>query len=165
MGDAGSAEMDRERKMMTRRELGVLGLAAIAILFTCAAAESLMAQAPGVEIVRDKGEQFAMLVKKANALMEKDELLSLDDVMKQLDRKSCKIELPGPKTTTLSDREIWERSKAAHLRVGWHYRCKKCSKWHQNLAGGYFINRDGAVATCYHVIDKDKDEYHEPGTG
>ena len=127
----------------------------------CGGVVSVLAQAPGVEIVRDKGEQFKMLVKKANELMEDSALLSLDAVKKQLDRKSCKIELPEAYTKKLTDREIWKRSKAAHVRVGWHYRCKRCDNWHQNLAGGYFINTNGAVATCYHVIEKGEEAYRE----
>jgi len=119
----------------------------------------LEAQAPGVEIVRDRGEQFTMLVDKANVLLEKDALLSLEDVIIQLDRKSCRIELPEPKTKVLSDREVWEVSRAAHVRVGWHYLCRNCDKWHQSLAGGYFINTNGAVATCSHVINKTTNDY------
>ena len=144
------------------RDAGLrMQLAAAVVVVMGFGALSVLAQAPGVEIVRDKGEQFAMLVKKANALMEKKVLLSLEDVEKQLSRKQCSIELPAPHAKNLTDREIWVRSRAAHVRVGWHYRCKRCDKWHQNLAGGYFINKAGAVATCYHVIDKDKDTYRE----
>ncbi len=135
--------------------LGLCGICAVVL------SGYLFAQAPGVEIVRDKGEQFKMLVEKANKLMEADALLSLKEVGKQLERESCKIELPEPSTKELTDREIWRRSKSAHVRVGWHYKCKKCDKWHQNLAGGYFINDEGAVATCYHVIDKDEKSYRE----
>lgn len=117
------------------------------------------AQAPGVEIVRDRGEQFKMLVEKANKLLEEDALLSLDNVIKQLERKTCRITLPEPKKKALSDREVWQLSRAAHVRVGWHYLCKKCDKWHQSLAGGYFVNTNGAVATCSHVITKDPEAY------
>lgn len=131
------------------------------VLCVACAAGVALAQAPGVEIVRDKGEQFSMLVKKANTLMEEKALLSLEDVAKQLDRKSCKIVLPEVGTNVMTDREIWERSKAAHVRVGMHYRCGKCEKWHQNLAGGCFINAEGVVATCYHVIAKDEGSFKE----
>jgi hypothetical protein len=40
----------------------------------------------------------------------------------------------------------------SHLRVGQFYICSKCDKWHLDLAGGYAITADGAVATCAHVI-------------
>jgi len=78
-------------------------------------------------------------------------------VKKQLSRTSCSLKLPKPSTTRLTDREIWRLSQAAHVRVGWHYLCKKCDQWHQNLAGGYFISADGAIATCYHVVEPDED--------
>jgi hypothetical protein len=142
-------------------EIKVIVAISVFAMAAWGAAGLLMAQAPGVEIVRDRGEQFDMLVKKANELVEKKALLSLDDVHNQLERKTCKIQLPQPGTIALSDREVWERSRAAHVRVGWHYRCKHCDKWHQNLAGGYFINAEGAVATCYHVIEKEKDTWKD----
>ncbi|MCU0786436.1 MAG: serine protease [Verrucomicrobia bacterium] len=112
----------------------------------------VLGQAPGVPIVRDRGEQFATLVDKANELRETGELLSMEAVLKQLDRRRCELKLPEPFSQKLADREIWQRAHDAHVRVGWHYLCKKCDKWHQNLAGGYFITADGVVATCHHVV-------------
>ena len=46
-----------------------------------------------------------------------------------------------------------EIARAAHLRVGWFYKCTRCTRWHFNLAGGYAITADGAVATCHHVVE------------
>jgi S1-C subfamily serine protease len=37
--------------------------------------------------------------------------------------------------------------------VGWFYKCTRCTRWHFNLAGGYAITVDGAVATCHHVVE------------
>jgi S1-C subfamily serine protease len=120
-----------------------------------------MAQAPEVEIMRDRGEPVEVKIKKVNELKDKKELLSLETVAAQIDRKSCRIDLPKPSKKSRSDRELWALGKAAHVRVGWHYLCQKCDKWHQNLAGGYFINSSGAVATCFHVIAKNKDSFRE----
>lgn len=131
------------------------------IIAVVVAVESTMAQAPGVEIVRDRGEQFDMLVEKANELLKNNEMLSVNDAGKQLERKICRIDLPEPSTGVLSNRELWQLSKEAHLRVGWHYRCKRCDKWHQNLAGGYYVNAEGAAATCYHVLEKDTEDFRE----
>jgi hypothetical protein len=119
------------------------------LLFTSVAAR---AQAPGVTIVRDRGEQFADLVRQANRYRDRGELLTVESVRKQLNRKTCSLQLPRPATKRLSDRAIWERCRDAHARVGWHYLCTKCDRWHQNLAGGYFITTDGAIATGFHVI-------------
>jgi hypothetical protein len=41
--------------------------------------------------------------------------------------------------------------------VGWSYLCDKCEHWHVNLAGGYVLTADGAVATCYHVVQPRKE--------
>jgi hypothetical protein len=117
----------------------------------------LSAQAPGVTIVRDRGEAFEALIKQAVEIKAKDGLLSREEVERQLSRSSADIKLPRPATSKLSDREIAQRSQQAHVRIGWHYLCTKCDKWHQNLAGGYFITADGAIATCYHVIKPKKD--------
>jgi hypothetical protein len=112
----------------------------------------VMGQAPGVKIVRDRGEQFEALVRKANDYREAGKLLSIDEVTGQLGRTMCELRLPKVSQKKLGDREIWQRSQEAHVRVGWHYLCTKCDKWHQNLAGGYYITGDGAIATCYHVV-------------
>lgn len=125
-----------------------------------ASISTLMAQSPGVKIVRDRSEQFDALVKKANEYRRAGVLLSVDEVQEQLSRTRCSLELPQPATQKLTDREIWRRSQAAHVRVGWHYLCTKCDHWHQNLAGGYFITTDGVIATCYHLLDPEE-KYRE----
>ena len=116
------------------------------------------AQAPGVKIVRDRGEQFDALVRKANEYRAAGKLLSIDVVTGQLARTSCTLRLPRLSRKKLSDRGIWQRSQESHVRVGWHYLCTKCEKWHQNLAGGYYITTDGAIATCYHVVKPRADQ-------
>jgi len=116
-----------------------------------------MGQAPGVPIVRDRGEQFESLVQKANELRKLGKLMTVEKVEVQLRRTKCELALSKPLDQKLSDREIWECARAAHVRVGWHYLCTRCDDWHQNLAGGYFITTNGAVATCHHVIDPGED--------
>ena len=120
-----------------------------------------MAQAPGVGIMRDRGEPIQRMVRAANALREEGRLLSRDEVAKQLGRRAREVVLPEPNTTPLSDREVWQLSRDAHVRVGWHYLCNRCDHWHQNLAGGFFISADGLVATCHHVINPEGRDYRE----
>lgn len=132
----------------------VLGFSVWVLLAVFLEARRGWAQAPGVEIVRDKAELVPALTAKANALLEEQDLLTLATVSNQLTRASCDIELPKLKRRKLSSQTLWSQCRAAHLRIGWHYRCKNCDKWHLNLAGGYFINESGAVATCYHVLAK-----------
>lgn len=135
-------------------------LLAVLLLITsaCLCGNQLHAQAPGVKIVRDRGEPFAALANEANARRTTNGLLSSAVVTSQLSRQSTDIKLPRTADKKLSDREIAQRSRQAHVRVGWHFLCKKCDHWHQNLAGGYLITADGAVATCYHVVEPDKNQ-------
>lgn len=79
-------------------------------------------------------------------------LLPMDRVREQLARKTCQLTLPAPATQPLAPREVWQRARAAHVRVGWTSLCAKCDHWHLNIAGGYFITADGVVATCHHVV-------------
>ncbi len=120
-----------------------------------------LAQAPGVPIVRDRGEPAAQLVRAANALREDGKLLSMEVVGEQIGRRSHAVDLPEPFTTPLTDRQVWEISRDAHVRVGWHYLCHRCDRWHQSLAGGFFVSADGLVATCHHVIDPESKDYRE----
>lgn len=131
---------------------------ALSASFTLLSAVSLFAQAPGVKIVRDRGEEFEALVEKAGEYRIAGQLLSTVALTQQLTRTTCVLTLPKPATDRLTDREIWQHSQAAHVRVGWNYLCQRCEKWHLNLAGGgYFITADGAVATCHHVVKPNPD--------
>lgn len=80
------------------------------------------------------------------------DVIKLAEVKEQLKRTSCSLELPGPSSTKLTAREICASARSSHLRVGWAYICSKCEDWHVNLAGGYVLTTNGAVATCYHVV-------------
>jgi hypothetical protein len=115
---------------------------------------SLQAQAPGVQIVKDlKEEVYDQLLSKANELRMAGKLLSYETVREQVKRKSCELNLPKPATQKLTDRELWQRSQQAHVRLGYVYKCQTCEEWHLNLSGAYYITADGAVATCYHVLN------------
>jgi hypothetical protein len=67
-------------------------------------------------------------------------------------RKSCELALSAPRTKRLTGRELWELSRAAHLRVGWYYLSTRTSRWEVTIAAGYALTTDGAVATCFHVV-------------
>jgi hypothetical protein len=115
---------------------------------------SALAQGPGVPVYEEgrgaKGQ--AALLAQAQKLWEAKELLPMTTATEQMKRVTCELTLPVPDTKPLSARDLWQRARQAHLRVGFYYLCMKCEKWHLNLAGGYAITTDGAVATCAHVI-------------
>ena len=107
--------------------------------------------------VEDRVEDEPALIKAATALRESKSLLSMEEAQSQLARKSCELKLPKPETQALTGRQICERAREAYVRVGWHYLCRKCNKWHLNLAGGCYITADGVVATAYHVVQTNRD--------
>ena len=90
------------------------GLAAVMAAWVSISA--LMAQAPGVKIVRDRGEQLDALVKQANEYRQAGALLSLDEVQRQCSRSVCSLKLPKPATKRLTEREIWRRTEKRHGR-------------------------------------------------
>jgi hypothetical protein len=119
------------------------------------------AQAPGVPIVRDDGKPPAQFVEAAKKLREDGKLLPMETAKEQLSRTACELKLPPVDSHVLSGGDLWERARAAHVRIGYLYLCTKCTNLHLNLAGGYAISEDGAVATCFHVIEpKDMKQGH-----
>lgn len=127
-------------------------LCAFVLLLVSASGAS--AQAPGVPVYAEgRGARpNAALMQQAKALHEASVLLPMTTVMKQTERSSCTLALPAADTQPLPPRERWQRARLSHIRVGSYFLCSKCDKWHLDLAGGYAITADGAVATCAHVV-------------
>ncbi|MDI1315566.1 serine protease [Prosthecobacter sp.] len=125
-----------------------------ALLFLLVSARMACAQAPGVPVyIEGRGARpNAVLIEQAKKLQGASALLSMTKAMEQAQRTQCDITLPVANSKPLSPRERWQRARMSHLRVGQFFICSKCEKWHLDLAGGYAITADGAVATCAHVI-------------
>ena len=112
-------------------------------------------QAPGVPIYKQGRKQSnldAGLCDGSKQLFSTGTVAKLQVIKQQLKRTSCSLELPPPNRNKLSSRELCSLAREAHMRVGWSYLCDKCDQWHLNLAGGYLLTTNGAVATCYHVV-------------
>jgi hypothetical protein len=112
------------------------------------------AQAPGVPVYAEgRGSRpDAALMQQAKKLQGESALLSMTKVAEQAMRERCDIVLPPADAKPLTARERWQRARNGHIRVGAFFLCSKCDRWHLDLAGGYAITADGAVATCAHVI-------------
>ena len=120
----------------------------------------LFAQAPDVPVYRQGRRQSdyeGSIRAGARALYASGEVVKLVMVKEQLKRTSCDLTLPKPRTTKLASKEICDRARGSHLRLGWYYLCNKCDDWHINLAGSYALTADGAVATCYHVVQPERE--------
>jgi hypothetical protein len=120
----------------------------------------VLAQAPSVPICnqdRSEAQAKSEIIDAAKELISSRDALSVADARKQLKRTSCRLSLPEPSTTRLPARDICVAARRSHVRIGWCYLCPKCSKWHVNLAGGYWLSADGAAVTCYHVVEPGSD--------
>ncbi len=127
---------------------------ACALLLLLVSAGIACAQAPGVPVYAEgRGARpNAVLMEQAKKLQGESALLSMTKALEQAQRTQCDLVLPAADSKPLPARERWQRARMSHLRVGQFYLCSKCDKWHLDLAGGYAITADGAVATCAHVI-------------
>lgn len=125
-----------------------------AFFLTLLSASAVMAQAPGVPVYAEgRGARpNAALTEQAKKLQGESALLSMTQATQQALQSQCVITLPPADTKPLTARERWQRARQSHIRVGQLYLCSKCERWHLDLAGGYAITADGAVATCAHVI-------------
>ena len=131
----------------------------VLVLITVVHAHS---QAPGVPVYREGPGAYphAATKKELRKLRQNNALLPMKVVATQMSRTSCELTLPAASTEKLSSRNIWRKARAAHIRIGWHYLCKECDKWHLELSGGYAITKD-CVATCGHVISVDEEAMKE----
>jgi Trypsin-like peptidase domain len=123
------------------------------LLAVLATSAWLHAQAPEVPIIQEGHGPAPEILEAANTLREAGGLLHMDKVKEQLARASCELTLAPASDKKLSGRDLWSRARGAHIRIGYLYLCKHCDKWHLNVAGGYALTADGAVATCYHVAE------------
>jgi len=115
----------------------------------------VFAQAPDVPIYRQgrkETEQDTKVSEVAKKLYSEGRAARLDVLKEQLKRTTCRLELSKVSSKKLDSRQICMTARSSHLRVGWCYLCGKCDQWHVNLAGGYVLTTNGAVATCYHVV-------------
>jgi hypothetical protein len=127
----------------------------LTLVLGAAACLEAAAQAPDVPIYRQgrHESQYEDAIGAATKeLFAAGKVIKLAAVKEQLKRSSCRLELPKLNPTKLSPPEICIVARQSHLRVGWAYVCTKCDQWHVNLAGGYVLTTNGAVATCYHVV-------------
>ncbi|MGC4017362.1 MAG: serine protease [Luteolibacter sp.] len=115
------------------------------------------AQAPGVPV--EPGMPLSnnpRIVQQAEALKDAGKLLSKEKVAELVEKPQAEpVELVPVRTQPMGGREVAALASKGFVRIGWFYLCPKCDHWHLNLAGGYVIDRKGAVATCHHCVRPD----------
>ena len=118
-----------------------------------------LGQAPGVAIYKQgkrESDYDDGIREASHKLFFGTNALKLFQVNEQLKRKSCQLDLPPANTNKLSRRDIYLLARASHLRIGWAFLLEDSDQWNVNLAGGYVITTNGAVATCYHVVQPER---------
>lgn len=110
------------------------------------------AQSPTVPLYPADSKSDTRISDEVKKLREAGALLRETALTNQFTRTTCQLALPSPRSSRMSGRELWAAARAAHLRIGWNFLCTRCNNWHLNLAGGYALTKDGAVATCFHVV-------------
>lgn len=139
-----------------------VGLTLVSLLVLAGTANRSSAQGTGVPVYAQGGTEEERIKEAAGKLREAGALVRETALTNQLDRTNCTLELPKPGTTRLAGRDLWTVARTAHLRIGWYFHCTKCEKWHLGLGAGYALTKDGAVATCFHVVrlpDRFKEGY------
>ena len=130
----------------------------IVVLFSLCLPAMGHAQAPGVPVYSEGADVHpdAEIQMQCRALKKKGELMDFTKVDEQMGRKTCALKLPKPGTTKLARRELWQRARKSHLRVGWLDKGADDKDFKVELSGGYAITND-TVVTCGHVIGHDED--------
>jgi serine protease Do len=88
---------------------------------------------------QDKLPQFAMLQQQGR------------------ERRHCELQLSPPRTAPQSAPQLYDLARPSSLIVGHYYKCPDCDDWHFTGASGFALTKDGAVATCAHLLDDDPD--------
>jgi hypothetical protein len=118
-------------------------------------APTLFAQADGVAIEPwQLSPMDPLWVDQAEKLRVEGKLLNDKLVAAALSEPANeKVELLAPRTEPQDPKWVAQHARKAVVRIGWYFLCPNCDKWHLNFAGGYAVNHEGAVATCFHCIE------------
>lgn len=103
-------------------------------------------------ITLDDHARMRDLVAKATKLANSGKTTPMATLMKQLDRKKCRLSLPSPLTKQLTRPEIYRGGIAGVLIVAGVHKCAKCTKWHANPASGFALTSTGAIVTNHHLF-------------
>ena len=159
--------MDRIFPRVASRPVIRLSLALFAAASASAAgpvATDELSSAPLAPAPASVSGRTSALVEKARALVAQSKIPSAETFLDMLrNPRPSPVELLPASTSPMRASDLARQAASAHLRVGWVYRCTKCSNWHTNLAGGYAIAPD-TVVTAYHVLESPP-ENMQPGTG
>ncbi len=94
-----------------------------------------------------------LLDAEAERLIQSGQTAKMKDLLVQLNRRSCSVQLPRSAPNKLSAAELVARARAGVLVIGDLFKCKKCPRWHVGASSGFMLTESGVCATCYHVVN------------
>ena len=89
-----------------------------------------------------------------SSLMKQNKTVKMSTLVGQLTRTRHRLALPAAAEAPLKAPGLYKRCRRSVLLVGSLYKCKKCTRWHTGVAGGFAIAPKGIIVTNYHVMDK-----------
>jgi len=133
------------------------GPAAVACWWLLSVLAAANAQAPGGSTAEPIDDDQLLLRLEAGcaALRDQGRLVRVDDLHREPPPKAVELRLAAPLAKKLEPPDLYDAVRASALVVGVYYRCAECEAWHFDAASGFALTRDGAVATCWHVLEKD----------
>ena len=89
----------------------------------------------------------------AEQLMAAGKTAKMSELIRQLNRRTCSVELPRFASKKSSGTEIAATCRPGVVVIGDLSKCKKCPKWHVGASSGFLLTASGVCATCYHVVN------------
>lgn len=88
-------------------------------------------------------------------LLRDGKLVGLNDLHAASPPTSVELVLAPPRVGHREPEELCALARASALLVGLYYHCPECEAWHFDAASGVVLSSTGAVATCWHVLERD----------
>lgn len=114
----------------------------------------------GDRFVVDDDAFIEKAIAAATGLHKAGKLVSFEKLRAQLDRTTCQLQRPEPRTEKMQPPEIFRLIKESTVAVATFYQCTTCKKWHLDTASG-FVAADGVVSTSEHVVNFEDEEMKE----
>ena len=114
----------------------------------------LGAQAPPPGPIDDEALVRTIEARCATLLAE-GKLARLDDLHAAPPPTEVALGLAPARTARLEPEEVYTLGRASAVLVGVYYHCEECDAWHFDAASGVALTKEGAVATCWHVLERD----------
>jgi Trypsin-like peptidase domain len=127
------------------------------VLLPAFVASSALAQSADVPIEHYRiSFDDPQVLQSLTALRDSHKLMSMDEVHRALQNPTpVALQLPSPSSQVRTSAQIAVLARKGLVRIGWFYQSKS-GAWHENVADGYALTSDGAVATCYHCLQPPK---------